>query len=138
MLAFPTPQGKARVADIDEKALYQRCALLFRARGQALPARAGSDCQCARRAVHRKAKIIDLTSRLAADGRLEWDVPAGDWTILRFGRTSTGQGTRPAPVPGLGFETDKFDPARHRCPFRGIHRQAAQGDRAASRLLATG
>jgi len=30
---------------------------------------------------------------------------------MRFGRTTTGQTTRPAPVPGLGFESDKFDRA---------------------------
>ena len=45
------------------------------------------------------------------DGRLDWDVPAGKWTILRFGRTSTGANTRPAPMPGLGLECDKFDKA---------------------------
>jgi hypothetical protein len=32
-------------------------------------------------------------------------------TILRIGRTLTGQTTRPAPRPGLGLETDKFTPA---------------------------
>ncbi|MEN6450471.1 MAG: glycosyl hydrolase, partial [Thermoguttaceae bacterium] len=46
-----------------------------------------------------------------ADGRLAWKVPAGEWTILRLGRTATGQVTRPAPMPGLGFESDKFSPA---------------------------
>ena len=30
---------------------------------------------------------------------------------MRFGRTSTGANTRPAPVPGLGLECDKFDKA---------------------------
>ena len=30
---------------------------------------------------------------------------------MRFGRTSTGASTRPAPLPGLGLECDKFDPA---------------------------
>ena len=39
VLAFPTPQGKARVADIDEKALLSSRAVLLSARGQALPAR---------------------------------------------------------------------------------------------------
>ncbi len=45
------------------------------------------------------------------DGRLAWDVPAGDWTIMRFGRRNTGATTRPAPQPGLGFECDKLDAA---------------------------
>lgn len=52
-------------------------------------------------------KIIDLTSKFK-NGRLQWDVPFGKWTILRFGRTLTGQTSRPAPAAGLGFETDKF------------------------------
>ncbi|KKK92962.1 hypothetical protein LCGC14_2697640, partial [marine sediment metagenome] len=55
------------------------------------------------------AQIVDLTDRLQADGRLEWDVPPGEWTILRMGRRSTGANTRPAPAAGLGFESDKFD-----------------------------
>ncbi len=31
--------------------------------------------------------VIDLTSKLDASGVLKWDVPAGDWQILRFGCT---------------------------------------------------
>ena len=38
-------------------------------------------------------------------------MPEGSWTILRFGATSTGATTRPAPVPGLGLECDKLDTA---------------------------
>ena len=43
----------------------------------------------------RRDKIDDLTARMQAGGRLDWDAPAGDWTIIRFGRTSTGRRTRP-------------------------------------------
>ncbi len=55
-------------------------------------------------------QIIDLTGRLQPDGRLQWEVPPGEWTILRMGRRSTGANTRPAPAAGLGFESNKFDP----------------------------
>jgi len=55
--------------------------------------------------------MIDLTGRLQADGRLKWAVPAGEWTIMRMGRRSTGASTRPAPAPGVGFDHDKFDKA---------------------------
>ena len=55
------------------------------------------------------SKIIDLTGRLQADGRLQWEIPPGEWTILRMGRRSTGANTRPAPAAGLGFESNKFD-----------------------------
>jgi hypothetical protein len=54
---------------------------------------------------------VDLTKQLSPGGRLDWNVPPGRWTIMRFGRALTGQTTRPAPKPGLGFETDKFDRA---------------------------
>ena len=37
--------------------------------------------------VVQSGKIVDLTSKMAADGKLTWDVPAGDWTILRIGYT---------------------------------------------------
>ncbi len=57
------------------------------------------------------ATMIDLTDRLQPGGKLAWDVPAGDWTILRMGRRSTGASTRPAPEPGVGFDHDKLDKA---------------------------
>ena len=34
--------------------------------------------------------LIDLTDKLKPDGRLEWNVPAGNWVILRTGYTLTG------------------------------------------------
>ena len=63
-------------------------------------------------------EIFDLTDRLQVDGRLEWDVPAGEWTILRMGRRSTGANTRPAPAAGLGFESNKFDKAALESHFK--------------------
>jgi hypothetical protein len=36
------------------------------------------------------AAIIDLTNRLTSDGQLQWDVPEGNWVLLRFGYTLTG------------------------------------------------
>jgi hypothetical protein len=60
--------------------------------------------------VHRR-KILDLTSRLTADGRLNWRVPAGEWVILRLGYTPTGVKNHPAPKEGEGLECDKFSQA---------------------------
>ena len=31
------------------------------------------------------AEVVDLTTRVDAQGHLAWDVPAGRWTLLRFG-----------------------------------------------------
>ena len=55
-----------------------------------------------------RADTIDLTDRLQPDGRLNWDVPAGDWTILRIGYTPTGAKNGTAPSEGMGLECDKF------------------------------
>jgi len=35
----------------------------------------------------RAADVLDLTTKLGADGVLNWDAPAGEWQILRFGST---------------------------------------------------
>ena len=34
--------------------------------------------------------IIDLTSRLKPDGSIDWQVPEGEWTIIRTGHVATG------------------------------------------------
>lgn len=53
-------------------------------------------------------KIVDLTDRLA-NGSVTWDVPTGEWTVMRVGVRNNGAVTRPAPLPGVGFECDKAD-----------------------------
>ena len=57
----------------------------------------------------KKSQIIDLSDKLQSDGTLSWDVPQGKWMVMRFGSRNNGAITRPAPHPGLGFESDKFD-----------------------------
>lgn len=55
--------------------------------------------------------VIDLTPRLTPDGRLDWDVPEGTWTIIRIGHRMTGM-TVNVPAPGGdGLEVDWFSRA---------------------------
>lgn len=54
------------------------------------------------------SQIIDLTSKMDSKGRLRWNVPEGDWTIVRFGYQPTGRSNHPAPSAGKGLEIDKF------------------------------
>jgi hypothetical protein len=137
VLAFPTPEGDYRIADIREKALYERGP--FSSRPGVRPAFAAV-------AVYETVppeqrilmhKIVDLTARMDASGRLVWDVPDGRWTILRFGHTSTGQTNRPAPSPGL--ECDKLDKEALDGHFRQFTAQllADVGPRAGQTLVAT-
>ncbi len=53
--------------------------------------------------------VIDLTNKMDKDGNLNWKAPKGDWTILRFGYTTTGQTNHPASPQGTGLECDKMD-----------------------------
>ncbi len=55
-----------------------------------------------------REKIIDLTGNLQPDGTLKWKVPAGKWTVMRFGYSLTGSRNRPAVPAGSGFEVDKL------------------------------
>ena len=43
-----------------------------------------------RQTVDSVESILDITRRLDKDGRLTWEVPAGDWTIVRFIMSNTG------------------------------------------------
>ena len=64
-----------------------------------------------------KNDAIDLTDRMASDGRLVWNVPVGKWKILRFGYCSNGRLTsKSGTAAGRGLEVDRFDAdavARH-------------------------
>jgi len=111
VLAFPTPGGTNRIADVNEKALYYREPFSskkgvkpFLSAPAKFPITLANDCI-------RFGDTIELTKKMSATGRLVWDVPPGRWTIMRLGCTLTGQTTRPAPKPGLGFESGKFDRA---------------------------
>ena len=109
VLAYPTPAISKKIDDIDEKALYYR-APYSSAKGvkQFLPSVAVYD-KVPQEAIIPKNKIINLTGRLKPNGTLDWTPPAGNWTIVRFGTRNNGAVTRPAPIPGVGFESDKFD-----------------------------
>ncbi|GAA4291025.1 hypothetical protein GCM10023163_05690 [Aestuariibaculum suncheonense] len=52
--------------------------------------------------------IIDLTHAMNSDGNLSVKLPKGNWTILRFGFTSTGAVNSPASDEGRGLEVDKM------------------------------
>jgi hypothetical protein len=52
--------------------------------------------------------VVVLTEKLGPDGRLVWEAPAGEWTLLRLGYTPTGKDNHPAPAAGRGLECDKL------------------------------
>lgn len=54
------------------------------------------------------SEIIDITSKMKTDGTLEWQVPSGNWTIMRFGYSLTGAKNGPAMPEATGYEVDKL------------------------------
>jgi alpha-L-rhamnosidase len=107
VLAFPS--RKPVIADIDEKALFRRDPYSIRKMVKPYLPTAADYQEPGPEAVIQPDGVLDLTGKLKPDGTLNWDVPAGEWTVVRMGRRVTGASSRPAPSTALGLECDKFD-----------------------------
>jgi hypothetical protein len=101
VLAFPTPADTDyRIRDWSDKALVKASvhAAAFEPDLRTAPAAA----------VIPSSEIVDVSAHLDALGRLNWQPPAGDWTIMRIGYTSTRTTNHPATPAGVGLEVDKL------------------------------
>jgi hypothetical protein len=61
--------------------------------------------------------VLDLSKTMAMDGRLAWDVPSGDWVVMRIGYTPTGSPTRMAQSEAAGLECDKLSKSALKAHF---------------------
>jgi len=127
VLAFPTP-GEFRIDNIQGKAAYER-------RGIA-PA---GEVNLPPEMVVDRTRIASLSTELDKEGRLTWDVPAGKWTVLRIGHTSTGVMNAPSPESGRGLECDKLSKEGIEAQFAGMMGRliADVGSAAGKALVAT-
>lgn len=53
-------------------------------------------------------KVLDISKYMAPDGTLTWNVPEGNWAIVRTGMISTGVTNNPGGPDGTGLEIDKM------------------------------
>jgi alpha-L-rhamnosidase/Glycosyl hydrolases family 2, sugar binding domain len=53
--------------------------------------------------------VVDLTTKMTADGTLNWTPPVGNWVIMRLGYSITGRENHPASPEATGLEVDKLD-----------------------------
>ncbi len=130
VLAFPKTDAY-RIPNIESKAAHQRRGRLPSSQGELTP-----------QSVITPSAITNLSARMDPSGRFDWEVPAGEWTIVRFGHTSTGVENAPAPKTGRGLECDKLSRAGIEANFAAMMAPlvADTGDRrrAANRgLIAT-
>lgn len=56
-------------------------------------------------------EVIDISQYMDLSGVLKWDVPVGEWVVLRTGMTPTGVTNAPASKEGTGLEVDKMSKA---------------------------
>ncbi|MCW4461184.1 glycosyl hydrolase [Sphingomonas sp. BT-65] len=90
------PAGVPRIADIDKKIGWGRKPVTRDTRTlPGIPA----------------DRVIVLSGKMDAAGGLVTKLPRGNWTILRFGYTTTGKTNHPAQPEGHGLEIDKLDAA---------------------------
>ncbi len=61
-------------------------------------------------------QVLDVTKCLTEDGSLRWNAPAGRWTLLRMGHTSTGTKNETG-GGGKGLECDKLNADAVRLQF---------------------
>ena len=57
------------------------------------------------------SRALVLTDRMDANGKLVWDAPAGEWTVMRFALYTRNSGNHPANPEGRGLECDKMSKA---------------------------
>jgi len=55
-------------------------------------------------------EIVNITQNLGADGKLKWNVPAGKWTVMRFGYTPTLAEVKTSSDNWKGHVLDYLDP----------------------------
>jgi len=54
------------------------------------------------------SSVVDISKYMSADGTLTWEVPEGNWVIMRTGMTPTGTVNAPASAEATGYEVDKM------------------------------
>ncbi|MFP4845008.1 glycosyl hydrolase [Winogradskyella sp. PE311] len=98
VLAFPKPKKAVKIDGLDYKMLSERV------RNHLLP----DTKDIPKTSTIQKETIINLTDKVSNDGFLDWNVPQGEWIVLRLGHTPIGTTNRPAPPEAKGLEVDKM------------------------------
>ena len=110
VFAFPTPASNYVIPHLSGKSAETREEIPLQADFAQLPSSA----------VVARDQVLDLTAKSDGHGHLVWEVPAGNWTLLRLGHTTTGKDNHPAPIAGRGLECDKLSQEAAEVMFAGL------------------
>jgi len=104
VFAFKTPSGDseaAAIARFKSEGFPGRTGIYRQDTFQPPKVRRPECCHSCRRRCRYSSRVDDT-------GKLDWNVPDGEWTILRMGYIPTGSTNEPAPSEGRGLEVDKL------------------------------
>lgn len=124
VLAMPAPKMDVRISQLNIKSSLND--LINRDFG---PLAATFD-EAPADAVISRNQVIDLTSKMNSEGKLNWTPPAGKWLVMRFGHTITGKENHPAPKAGMGLECDKLSKAAAILHFDNLMKKIIQQNKA--------
>jgi hypothetical protein len=113
-------RGEATVHSFEEKAAFANNSLYYK-----LPTGTSGTS-----AASKASEVVDLTSKMSTDGKLDWNPPVGNWVVLRIGYSLTGAMNRPASPEATGLEVDKLDSAavrRYIDTYLSMYRDASGG-----------
>lgn len=123
VLAFRTPEKAPQIDLFDVKVLNETQPYTIRKHVPRYVPTKAEYWEPEEEAVIDPGEVIDLTGRLKADGSLDWDIPEGQWTVMRFAARNNSITTRPAPKPGHGFEVDRFSSDALAHQFEQFHQK---------------
>lgn len=103
LLAFPTPQGEINSKPYRIKQWWNKAGYRKNKNGLTRDNRIAPESE-----IVKTESIINITDKLDSEGNLIWDIPQGNWTILRIGYQPTGRSNHPAPKGGKGLEVDRM------------------------------
>jgi hypothetical protein len=121
VLAMPAPEGNHRIQGIQGKSS---------ALPQHFPPQRASFASVPAESIIPRDRVLDLTGKMDAAGKLTWEVPQGKWLVLRLGHTTTGKDNHPAPVSGRGLECDKLSKVAAEAHFNGLMGRLIDDNRA--------
>ncbi|MCK5277585.1 MAG: hypothetical protein KAK04_03590, partial [Cyclobacteriaceae bacterium] len=65
------------------------------------------------------SSVIDISNKMDEDGNLTWEVPPGEWIVVRTGTIPTGMRNHPVPKNASGYECDKMSREAVEAHFNG-------------------
>ena len=124
VFAMPAPKIDVRIPQLDVKSSAND---LINRNFDPLPA---NFIEAPTDAVISSDQVIDLSSKMDSEGKLNWTPSAGKWLVMRFGHTITGKENHPAPKTGMGLECDKLSKAAAILHFDNLMKKIIQKNQA--------